>query len=283
MTARRPAPPKPRAGAPARPDTPGHAPAPAALNTSVPAPAPAPASAFAPAPESAPAPAPEPAPARPKIIAVAGNIGAGKSSLVDWLSRQLGMVPFFEPHDENPYLADFYEDMRRWAFPSQLFFLVRRFQIHQKIARHAAGPPLVQDRTIYEDAEIFARHLYRTGYIDERDHRTYQDLYLTLRDELRPPDLMIYLRCPLRTLVKRIARRGRDFEQSIPRAYLRSLEALYEEWFTAYNLSPTLVIETDRVDYIEHLFDRLSVVEAIRRHLGPPAGPGEIPEKGGVK
>lgn len=220
--------------------------------------------------------------ARPRIIAVAGNIGAGKSSLVDWLSKQLGMVPFFEPHDENPYLADFYRDMPRWAFSSQLFFLIRRYQIHQKIARHAgAGSPLVQDRTLYEDAEIFARHLYRKGHIDERDYNTYQDLYLTLRNELRPPDLMIYLRCPLRTLVKRIARRGRDFEQSIPRAYLKSLEDLYEEWFTAYNLSPTLVIETDRVDYIEHLFDRLHVVEAIRRHLGPDVGVRE--EKGAVK
>jgi deoxyadenosine/deoxycytidine kinase len=206
---------------------------------------------------------------RAKIVAVAGNIGAGKSSLVDWLSKQLGMVPFFEPHDENPYLSDFYQDMRRWAFPSQLFFLIRRFQIHQKIAAYpGAGRPLVQDRTLYEDAEIFARHLHRQGYIDDRDHATYQDLYRTLRGELRPPDLMIYLRCPLRTLVKRIARRGRDFEQTIPRAYLKKLEVLYEEWFTAYNLSPTLVIETDRVDYIEHLFDRLEVASAIREHIG---------------
>jgi len=209
--------------------------------------------------------------ARPKIIAVAGNIGAGKSSLVDWLSKQLGMVPFFEPHDENPYLADFYQDMHRWAFSSQLFFLVRRYQIHRKIAQHASAgnPPLVQDRTLYEDAEIFAEHLHRQGYIDDRDYRTYQDLYSTLRDELRPPDLMIYLRCPLRTLTRRIARRGREFEKAIPRQYLKSLETLYEEWFARYNLSPTLVIETDRVDYIEHLFDRLEVVEAIRKHVGP--------------
>jgi deoxyadenosine/deoxycytidine kinase len=207
---------------------------------------------------------------RPKIIAVAGNIGAGKSSLVDWLSKQFGMVPFFEPHDENPYLADFYKDMHRWAFSSQLFFLARRYQIHRKIALHAAGgsPPIVQDRTLYEDAEVFAEHLHRKGYIDDRDYRTYQDLYQTLRDELRPPDLMIYLRCPLRTLVKRIAGRGRTFEKAIPRAYLKSLEALYEEWFARYTLSPTLVIETDRVDYIEHLFDRLEIVEAIHRQIG---------------
>jgi deoxyadenosine/deoxycytidine kinase len=209
------------------------------------------------------------APARPKIIAVAGNIGAGKSSLVDWLSKQFGMVPFFEPHDENPYLADFYKDMHRWAFPSQLFFLVRRFQIHRKIAQHpSSARALVQDRTLYEDAEIFARHLHRQGFIDARDYRTYEDLYLTLKNELRPPDLMIYLRCPLRTLTKRIAGRGRDFEKSIPRAYLKKLEVLYEEWFAQYDLSPTLVIETDRVDYIEHLFDRLEVVEAVKKHIG---------------
>lgn len=220
-----------------------------------------------------PAPLPAAALARPKIIAVAGNIGAGKSSLVDWLSKQLGMVPFFEPHDENPYLADFYQDMFRWAFSSQLFFLIRRYQIHQKIALSATAgsPSLVQDRTLYEDAEIFAEHLHRQGYIDDRDYRTYQDLYSTLRGELRPPDLMIYLRCPMRTLTRRIKGRGRTFEKAIPRAYLKSLETLYEEWFARYTLSPTLVIETDRVDYIEHLFDRLEVVEAIRKHIGPEA------------
>ena len=216
--------------------------------------------------------------ARPKIIAVAGNIGAGKSSLVDWLSKQLGMVPFFEPHDENPYLADFYKDMHRWAFQSQLFFLIRRYQIHRKIAQHPdRGTALVQDRTLYEDAEIFARHLHRQGYIDDRDFRTYQDLYLTLRGDLRPPDLMIYLRCPLRTLTKRIKGRGRDFEKAIPRAYLKKLEVLYEEWFAAYDLSPTLVIETDRVDYIEHLFDRLEVANAVRKHIGLPQAKGESP------
>ena len=127
----------------------------------------------------------------------------------------------------------------------------------------------MQDRTLYEDAEIFARHLHRQGYIDDRDYQTYQDLYRTLRKELRPPDLMIYLRCPLRTLVKRIARRGRDFEKAIPRAYLKQLEVLYEEWFQEYDLSPTLVVETDRIDYIEHLFDRLELVEAVKKHIGP--------------
>jgi deoxyadenosine/deoxycytidine kinase len=206
----------------------------------------------------------------PKIIAVAGNMGAGKSSLVEWLRQQFGMVPFFEPNEDNPYLSDFYGDMHRWAMSSQLFFLVRRFQIHRDIARRATtdARAIVQDRTLYEDAEIFAAYLHRAGYIDDRDWRMYQDLYLTLREEIRKPDLMIYLRCPLKTLMARIRRRGRSFEQKIPRKYLAALEELYEDWFARYDLSPTLVIPTDRLDYVEHLFDRLEVTEAIRKHLG---------------
>jgi deoxyadenosine/deoxycytidine kinase len=206
----------------------------------------------------------------PRVVAVAGNMGAGKSSLVEWLAQRFGMAPFFEPHDENPYLADFYADMRRWAMSSQLFFLVRRFQIHRAVfARAAADPrPLVQDRTIYEDAEIFAAHLHRAGHIDDRDWATYRDLYRALCEEIRPPDLMIYLRCPLPTLVRRVRKRGRDYERKVPRAYLASLDGLYEEWFARYALSPTLVIETDRLDYVERLFDRLEVERAIRAHVG---------------
>ena len=211
--------------------------------------------------------------ARPRIVAVAGNMGAGKSSLVEWLRAQFGMAAFFEPNEENPYLSDFYGDMGRWAMSSQLFFLVRRFQIHREVVRRAAldPRPVVQDRTLYEDAEVFAAHLHEAGYIDARDWAMYQDLYRTLREEIRPPDLMIYLRCPLKTLVRRIQRRGRDFERKIPRSYLASLERLYEDWYARYDLSPSLVIETDRLDYVERLFDRLEVVEAIRARLGPPS------------
>jgi deoxyadenosine/deoxycytidine kinase len=205
----------------------------------------------------------------PRIIAVAGNMGAGKSTLVSWLERQFDMVPFFEPNDENPYLADFYGDMKRWSLHSQLFFLIRRFEIHKSIAERAADQHkhIVQDRTIYEDAEIFAAHLHEKGLIDDRDWAMYQDLYTTLRKEIRPPDLMIYLRCPIKTLTKRIQKRGRSFEQKIPRSYLVSLENLYESWFARYTASEAIVIETDRIDYIEHLFDRLEMVETIRRHL----------------
>ncbi len=205
----------------------------------------------------------------PRIIAVAGNMGAGKSSLVDWLRHQFDMVPFFEPNEENPYLADFYGDMRRWSLHSQTFFLVRRFQIHRAISRRMEtdARPIVQDRTLYEDAEVFAAHLHEAGHLDDRDWGMYQDLYLTLREEIRPPDLMIYLRCPLKTLTQRIRKRGRAFERAIPKAYLASLERLYEAWFARYDASPSLVIETDRLDYVERLFDRLEVREAINQRL----------------
>ena len=209
---------------------------------------------------------------RPRVVAVTGNMGAGKSSLVAWLTSQLDMVPFFEPHDENPYLADFYADMERWALSSQLFFLIRRFRIHKDIEARALGGEgelrdLVQDRTIYEDAEIFAAHLHKTGRISARDWAMYQDLYQTLKRELRPPDLMIYLRCPVPTLTKRIQGRGRSFEQKLQRSYLAALHELYEAWFAAYRDSETIVVETDRVDYVEQLFDRHELLSTIRERL----------------
>ena len=131
---------------------------------------------------------------------------------------------------------------------------------------------MVQDRTLYEDAEVFAAHLHRAGHLDDRDWGMYQELYLTLREEIRPPDLMIYLRSPMKTLVQRIKKRGRDFEKKLPRSYLASLEGLYEEWYARYDLSPTLVVETDRLEYVERLFDRLELIEAIRDRLGVERG-----------
>jgi deoxyadenosine/deoxycytidine kinase len=211
-------------------------------------------------------------PSAPRVIAVAGTIGAGKSSIVEWLQHQFKMEPFFEPNAENPYLADFYGDMPRYAMRSQLFFLVRRFQMCREIDKRSSElghAPLVQDRTIYEDAEIFAKYLHTTGAIDARDWQMYTMLYETLKAELRPPDLLIYLRCPLKTLLKRIKKRGRAFEQSIPRTYLAALETLYEEWFASYTLSPTLVIDSERLDYIERLFDRQELIQTINRILPP--------------
>jgi deoxyadenosine/deoxycytidine kinase len=200
-----------------------------------------------------------------RIVAVAGNIGAGKSSIVEWLRQHFDLVPFFEPNDENPYLVDFYGDMPRWAFQSQAFFLIRRFRLHRAMERERHD--VVQDRTIYEDAEIFATLLHRQGHMDDRDWSVYSELYATLRDELRPPDLLLYLRCPVRVLRRRINSRGRAFEKAVPTPYLQSLDKLYNEWFERYDLSPTLTIDTDRLDYVQNLFDRHELVERVRNVL----------------
>ena len=203
--------------------------------------------------------------AKGRIIAVAGNIGAGKSSIVEWLRQHFAVEPFFEPNEDNPYLADFYLDMPRWAFQSQVFFLIRRFRLHRAMEEETRDT--VQDRTIYEDAEIFATHLHKSGAMDDRDWYAYSDLYRCLRSELRPPDLLLYLRCPVRVLVKRIEKRGRDFEKNVPLKYLKALDRLYSDWFERYDLSPSLVIDTHRLDYVQNLFDRQELVDRIRSLL----------------
>lgn len=200
-----------------------------------------------------------------RFIAVAGNIGAGKSTLVDFLARQYGFRPYYEPNETNPYLRDFYGDMRRWAFHSQTYFLARKLRLHQELTE--SEDTVLQDRTIYEDAEIFAENLYRQKKMSTRDYQTYRELYEGLVRELRPPDLMIYLRCSLPTLKKRVKTRGRPEEQSLPRAYLARLQDLYEEWFQRYDLSETLVVETDQTDYLDDLFDRLDLFQRIEAAL----------------
>lgn len=205
------------------------------------------------------------APGPRRIVAVAGNMGAGKSSLVEWLRQHFDLEPFFEPNDENPYLVDFYDDMKRWSFQSQVFFLIRRFRLHRQMERERRD--VVQDRTIYEDAEIFATHLHDQGHIDDRDWATYTELYQTLRSELRPPDLLIYLRCPVKVIRKRITKRGRAFEQNVPVEYVRALDKLYSAWFERYDQSPTLVIDTDQLDYVQNLFDHHDLRERIKSVL----------------
>ena len=200
-----------------------------------------------------------------RFIAVAGNIGAGKSTLVDFLSRQYDVTPYYEPNDTNPYLEDFYGDMKRWAFHSQMYFLATKFRIHQQLSDVQHG--VIQDRTIYEDAEIFAENLYRQRKMVRRDYETYRALYESIIKELRPPNLMIYLRCGLSTLRERIKLRGRPEEQSIPRSYLTRLQELYEQWFQRYDLSETLVIDTDHLDYLEDLVDRIDLFDRIEKAL----------------
>jgi deoxyadenosine/deoxycytidine kinase len=183
-----------------------------------------------------------------KFIAVAGNIGVGKSTLVTLLSGRLGWKPFFEPVEENPYLADFYKDMRTWSFHSQIYFLTRRLRIHRQLIDY--DDSVIQDRSVYEDAEVFALNLYRQGLIEERDYQSYRDLYKVLTEFLPPPDLMIYLRASEATLMSRIYSRGRDYERQISQDYLRQLNELYELWTSQFTLCPVLSVPADDLDYV---------------------------------
>ena len=214
-------------------------------------------------------------PAVKRTIAIAGNMGSGKSTLVEFLARTYGVMPFYEPNDENPYLEDFYKDMKRWAFQSQLYFLSNKFRLHQELDRQAGAVAL--DRTIFEDAEIFATALMQMRKISKRDWQTYQSFYHAILDAIRPPDLMIYLRCSMRPLRQRIRLRGRKMEQDIPLAYLKRLDRLYEDWIARYDMSEVLVIETDKLDYIHDFVHRLDVMERIEavlpKDFGKPGCP----------
>lgn len=205
-----------------------------------------------------------------RSIAIAGNMGSGKSTLVEFLSRTYGISPFYEPNDDNPYLPDFYRDMRRWAFHSQVYFLSNKFRLHQQLDR-TPGISIL-DRTIFEDAEVFATALFEMRRIDKRDWQTYRDFYQAILDAIRPPDLLIYLRCSLRTLRKRIRLRGRAMEQDVPDAYIRRLERLYGQWIATYQLSEVLVLETDKLDYVNDLVHRLDVMQRIEALLPPEVG-----------
>ena len=187
------------------------------------------------------------------FVAVAGNIGSGKSSLTKLLSDHYGWKTFYESVDDNPYLADFYGDMNRWSFNLQVYFLSKRFNDHKKIVE---GPEsVIQDRSIYEDAEIFAKNLHDIGKMDQRDYTNYVELYRVMMQYLRPPDLLIYLDARIETLRKQIARRGREYEQSIPQSYLEQLRDNYSSWIGSYKLGPVLVIPSDEVDFVHERGD----------------------------
>jgi deoxyadenosine/deoxycytidine kinase len=185
-----------------------------------------------------------------KFVAIAGNMGVGKSTLTTLLSQTLGWEPFFEAVDDNPYLADFYRDMPKWSFHSQIFFLSRRLRHHREILQHPRT--VVQDRSVYEDAEIFARNLYLQGQMSERDYGSYRELYEVLISFLPPPDLVVYLRASVPTLLDRIAQRGRDFERDISPDYLRRLNRLYDDWAEHFSLCPVLTVPADELDFVRH-------------------------------
>lgn len=200
-----------------------------------------------------------------RYIAVAGNIGVGKSTLVAYLESKYGFRPVFEPFETNPYLAQFYEDMRQWAFHSQVWFLSHKYRLHCQLAKQPGT--LVQDRTIYEDAEIFATYLHRSRRMSKRDFDTYYELYCAMRDNLPPPDLLVYLKCSVRAIRRRIRDRGRDYEQDISAAYLRKLNTLYADWIGRWEACPVLEWDTERMDYLEDLVHRIEFHRAIERFL----------------
>ena len=185
-----------------------------------------------------------------KYVVVAGNIGVGKSTLVGMLCERLSWQPFYEPVAENPYLSDFYDDMKTWSFHSQVFFLANRLRLHHELSRHPSS--VIQDRSVYEDAEIFARNLRLRGEMSARDYNTYTDLYRSLSTFLPPPDLVIYLRATAGTLFNRIRLRGRDYERQIEPEYLDRLNDLYEEWIAGFTLCPVLTVPADDLDYVAH-------------------------------
>lgn len=199
-----------------------------------------------------------------RYIAIAGNIGAGKSSLTGLLAKHFNWKAFYESVEDNPYLADFYEDMRRWSFNLQIYFLSSRFRHQKKMLNQESS--FIQDRTIYEDVEIFARNLYDMDLMSDRDFKNYEALFREMSDYLQPPDLLIYLRAQVPTLVKQIQQRGRDYETSIRIEYLERLNRLYESWIKRYP-HEKLIIDTDDVDFVNSQEDLGKVIELVEQRL----------------
>lgn len=199
------------------------------------------------------------------FVVVAGNIGVGKSTLVQFLHERLSWEPYFEAVVENPYLAEFYADMPRWAFHSQVFFLTRRLRSHHELLMRPGT--VVQDRCVYEDAEIFAKNLFKRGGMSERDYKTYRELYEVLTLLLPRPDLTVYLEASVSTLLQRIARRGRDYEKKIEPGYLSELNQLYSEWIGDFSVSPLLIVPADRLNFVSDKRDLEIILEKIQQKL----------------
>jgi deoxyadenosine/deoxycytidine kinase len=191
---------------------------------------------------------------KPKHIAIAGNIGAGKTTLTQLLSKHYKWIPQFEDADHNPYLNDFYEDMPRWSFNLQIYFLNNRLSQILEIQR--GTETVIQDRTIYEDANIFAPNLHDMGLMNKRDYDNYYSFFETLKTMVQPPDLLIYLNASVPTLVAQIQKRGREYEENIRLDYLKKLNDFYNKWIGTYKEGPLLIIDADKnkfADNEEHL------------------------------
>ncbi len=216
-----------------------------------------------------------------QFVAVAGNIGVGKTHLTTLLANHLGWRAYYEPVIDNPYLDDFYLDMKRWSFHLQVYFLSQRFEIHRAMLRTPG--PCIQDRTIYEDREIFAATLHRSGFMSDRDYSNYRALFDAMTSFLRAPDLVVYLRAEVGTLVDRICARGRDCEREISPDYLAELNDAYEAWSErAARMTSVFTIETDGLDLVTDEEAIRSVLDEIVGRLGvaPGGSPAEnVPER----
>ncbi|WP_419801138.1 deoxynucleoside kinase [Mucilaginibacter sp.] len=194
-------------------------------------------------------------------IAVVGNIGAGKTTLTELLAKNYGWQPQYESVDNNPYLEDFYGDMKRWSFNLQIFFLNSRFQQIMEIQKSKAN--IIQDRTIYEDAFIFAANLRDMDLMTERDYDNYRKIFDNITSFIKPPDLLIYLKASVPTLVNNIQRRGREYEIGIRLDYLSKLNEKYEKWIKGYNSGKLLILDKDKLDFANNTEDLSSVIEKI--------------------
>jgi deoxyadenosine/deoxycytidine kinase len=202
---------------------------------------------------------------KPKHIAVAGNIGAGKTTLTEMLSKHYRWIPHFEDVDQNPYLFDFYEDMPRWSFNLQIYFLNSRLNQLLEISR--GTETVIQDRTIYEDANIFAPNLHEMGLMSKRDYENYYDFFQTLKQMVQPPDLLIYLQASVPTLVGQIQKRGREYEENIRLDYLKRLNEYYSKWIEGYREGPLLVVNVDKTKFAEDEEDFGQIIQKIDSEL----------------
>jgi deoxyadenosine/deoxycytidine kinase len=200
-----------------------------------------------------------------RLALVAGNIASGKTSLTDRLGARLGWRTAYESVADNPYLPDFYADMRQWSFHLQVFFLGHRAQQHQELA--SGSQPAIADRSIYEDAHIFARALFHLGNLSERDYHAYRQVYDIVVGSLPRPDLLIYLRAPVPVLMDRIGQRGREMERGITEDYLSLLETFYADWLQSFDLCPVLTIHTDDLDFVNKSEHLDTVVQRIQDRL----------------
>ncbi len=194
-------------------------------------------------------------------VAIAGNIGAGKTTLTKLLAKHYNWEPHFESVDENPYLDDFYGEMERWSFNLQVFFLNSRFR--QVLELRKSGKKIIQDRTIYEDAHIFAPNLHAMGLMTNRDFSNYSSLFELMENLVTPPDLLIYLRADISTLVGQIHKRGREYENSISIDYLSRLNERYEAFISQYTKGKLLIIDVDNLDFVEKQEDLGSIIDKI--------------------